>query len=192
VQLPTFSVFTVQTTVSVPDSGGALLGGIGRGASGSTWRGLGPLKNRAQGANRMAGNASVSATIIDHDEIDRALLAAAARRGEAVDSAATKASALSKSVARVDRSPSAANRTGSGAAALPDSVAAIREQNRMAAEERNQELADYFAKARKAEAEGKIAVAKVFYQMVARSASGEMQQQAATRLSALGGASYSR
>src|SRR6476660_9985833 len=81
VQLPTFSVFTVQTTVSVPDSGGAYLGGIGRGADSSVSRS--PLRNRALGSSRVASGVSVSATIIDHEEIDRAILAAAAaRRGE--------------------------------------------------------------------------------------------------------------
>ena len=33
-QLPTFHFFSVATTVSVPDSGGAYMGGIGRGSSG--------------------------------------------------------------------------------------------------------------------------------------------------------------
>jgi hypothetical protein len=174
VQLPTFSVFTVQTTVSVPDSGGALLGGINRGASGSTSRGLGPLKNRALGSSRVASGVSVSASIIDQDEIDRAVLAAAAKRGQAVDPAAMKAADLSKSIARSQQRM-----------ALPDSVAAIREQNRVAAEERGQELADYFAKARKAEADGNIAVAKVFYQMVARRDTGPLKQQSEARLAAL-------
>src|SRR5262245_28550000 len=81
VQLPTFSVFTVQTTVSVPDSGGALLGGINRGASGSASRGFGPLRNRALGSSRVASGVSVSATILDQDEIDRAVLAAAVKNG---------------------------------------------------------------------------------------------------------------
>ena len=45
VQLPTFSFFTVQTTVSVPDSGGAFLGGIGRGADGGSSRGFGPTSS---------------------------------------------------------------------------------------------------------------------------------------------------
>src|SRR3954451_10129685 len=68
VQLPTFSVFTVQTTVSVPDSGGAYLGGSGRGADSSVSRS--PLRNRALGSSRVASGVSVGATIIDHDEID--------------------------------------------------------------------------------------------------------------------------
>src|SRR5262245_35901674 len=44
VQLPTFSFFTVQTVVSVPDGGGMSLGGINRAADGSVTRGFGPLQ----------------------------------------------------------------------------------------------------------------------------------------------------
>jgi hypothetical protein len=36
VQLPTFNFFTVRTTVSVPDSGGAYLGGVNRSAMGQS------------------------------------------------------------------------------------------------------------------------------------------------------------
>ena len=51
VQLPTFNYFTVQTTVSVPDRGGAVLGGVNRASSGTTSRGFGPLRNRASGSS---------------------------------------------------------------------------------------------------------------------------------------------
>src|SRR5687768_5971375 len=84
VQLPTFSFFTVQTTVSVPDSGGAYLGGIGRGADGSTTRGIGPLRNRGFGSTRAASGVSVHATIIDRDEMDQAVLAQAADNSKTV------------------------------------------------------------------------------------------------------------
>jgi hypothetical protein len=172
VQLPTFSVFTVQTTVSVPDGGHSYLGGINRAAMGSVSRGLG---NRAAGGSRLAGGVGVSATITDHSEIDRSLLAAAAaRRDAAADPAAVKAVALSKSIPRAD-----------GKAGLPDSLAAIRERNAAAKEEANNEVAGYFAKAQEAEAAGKVAVAKVYYQMVARRAEGSLKRTAQERLTAL-------
>ena len=40
VQLPSFSIFSVNTTVSVPDSGGMYLGGVNRARDSSTTRGL--------------------------------------------------------------------------------------------------------------------------------------------------------
>jgi len=55
VQLPSFSVFTVQTTVSVPDRGAAYLGGLKSGASSSSRSGVGPLSNRSFGSSRAAG-----------------------------------------------------------------------------------------------------------------------------------------
>src|SRR3954452_788871 len=64
VQLPTFSFFTVQTTVSVPDGGSvSLAGGINRAADGTVTRGMAPL-NRGIGSSRGASGVSVHATII--------------------------------------------------------------------------------------------------------------------------------
>src|SRR5262245_64820 len=172
VQLPTFSVFTVQTTVSVPDGGHSFLGGINRAAIGNASRGL---ANRGVGGSRVASGVGVSATITDHGEIDRALRAeAAAKRGASADATAAKAAAISKSVPRAETKT-----------ALPDSVAAIRERNAAAKEEAEKEDAGYFAKAQEAEASGKTAVAKVYYQMVARRADGQLKQSAQERLIAL-------
>ena len=52
VQLPTFNVTTVQTTVSVPDGGTALLGGINRLSEGSVSRGV-PMLNKIPGVSRL-------------------------------------------------------------------------------------------------------------------------------------------
>src|SRR5215472_5520233 len=65
VQLPTFSVFTVQTTVSVPDGGGMSLGGIDRGVDSTVNRNSGLTRNRGIGSTRAASGVSASATIID-------------------------------------------------------------------------------------------------------------------------------
>lgn len=70
VQLPSISTFAYSGTVVVPDGGSTSLGGVNRSASGSTRRGL----NRAFGSSLNRSHASVSATIIDNDEIDRQLL----------------------------------------------------------------------------------------------------------------------
>jgi hypothetical protein len=185
VQLPTFSVFTVQTTVSVPDGGTAYLGGINRGAEGSATRGFGPLKSRSFGSSRTASGVSVSATIIDHAEIDRALLAEAGAKRGSVDSSVAKAAAISKGVAAEPwfAARPTATRTP---AALPGSVAAMRKQNVEAADLVATELAGYLAKGKQAEAENKPGVARVFYQMVARRDQGEMKRVAVERLAVLG------
>jgi hypothetical protein len=192
VQLPSFSVFTVQTTVSVPDSGGAYLGGLNSGASNSSRFGIGPFRNRGLSSTRAASGMSLSATIIDHDEIDRALLAEAAATHVSADAAAvkidTKAAAIAKSIkpepSSVALSPAERSSATSGGM-LPGSVAAIREQHAAAADLQTAELAGYLTKARQAEADNKPGVAKVFYQMVARRDTGRMKQEAMDRLAVL-------
>jgi hypothetical protein len=180
VQLPTFSFFTVQTTVSVPDSGGSYLGGLMRARDGSITRGNGPLASRGIGSERGASGMSIHATIIDNSEIDEALLAqAAARRGERADASAAKAEALSRQVPRAESS------TRPSGASPANSLAAIREQNAAAAAQRATEAAALYAKAQAAEAEGKPGVAKVYYQMVVRRDGGQLKNLAQTRLSAL-------
>src|SRR5262245_49324472 len=98
VQLPSFSFTTVNTTVTVPDQGSALLGSVNRAREGSVSRGVPILgkvpfvnrgfNNRAIGRDVSALQMRVHATIINLDELDEAVLnEAAARRlsrGEAV------------------------------------------------------------------------------------------------------------
>jgi hypothetical protein len=68
VQVPTIGTFSIQSAVSVPDSGSAYLGG-NRSAS-SYSRSSGPM-GRGGVSQMSAGAASVRATIIDLDELDR-------------------------------------------------------------------------------------------------------------------------
>lgn len=192
VQLPTFRFFTVQTTVSVPDGGGAYLGGLKSARNGGLTRGFGPFRNRGIGGDRGASTVSVHATIIDLKELDDAILAeaAAGRPGAAAfDPDAARAELLSRHVGRTYASTAGPASTSALAEPLPDSVAAIRARNAAAAQERSAEAAQYFAKAQSAEAEGKPAVAKYYYQMVARRDKGELQQQSLERIAAIDGKS---
>jgi len=196
VQLPTFQVFTVNTTVSVPDGGGALLGGINRAADGSVTRGL-PLASKIPGLGRLAGNRgigstrsaanmSVHATIIDHQELDAAVLAqAAANRGgvSLTDKQALatqqRADFITRNLARGEVPASVQLNP-----AIP-SVEEIRRKNELAAANRDAEAQAWFAKAQNAEAEKKPAVAKIYYQMVARRATGDLKAQCESRLAAI-------
>jgi hypothetical protein len=186
VQLPTFSYFTVNTTVSVPDRGGAYLGGVNRARDGSWSRGFGPLANRSLGGDRMASGVSVHATIIDHEELDRAVLAEAAARRVPADPAEAKAGALTRHIGRTEGGSAGASPSHDALLSpLPDSIAAIKARNAAAADERASEAAGYFAKAAAAEADGKPALAKIYYQMVARRDAGTLKQRAELRLAAL-------
>jgi hypothetical protein len=76
VQLPTFSFFTISTTVLVPDSGGTFLGGVNSGAGVGRQNGApGLAGSRAGGSGVNAGGISVGAQIHDLREMDRQLLA---------------------------------------------------------------------------------------------------------------------
>ena len=58
VQLPTFNLTTVSTTVTVPDGGTALLGGIGRARESSVTRGV-PMLSKIPGVNRLFTNRGI-------------------------------------------------------------------------------------------------------------------------------------
>jgi type II secretory pathway component GspD/PulD (secretin) len=181
VQLPSFHYFTVSTTVSVPDRGAAYLGGVSRAASGRVSRGV-PLLGKAPGLGRLGRNdaigssigtsgVSVSATIIDHRELDEAVLAEArARRG-----GAPLTEAVSDAPPR-DRLP---------AAAPVASVADIRRQNEIEDDAQQQEALALVAKGRQAEAAGKLSVARVYYEMAARRADEDLRRKIAEHMAKL-------
>jgi hypothetical protein len=86
VQLPSFDVFTVNTTVSVPDGGRMKLGGVGRSSSSAISRGVPGLagapgfgrlfRNHGIGSESSAANASVTTRILILSELEDELLAA--------------------------------------------------------------------------------------------------------------------
>lgn len=195
VQLPTFQVFSVNTTVSVPDGGGALLGGINRAADSSVTRGLplgskipglGPLAtNRGIGSVRGASNMSVHATIIDHQELDAAVLAEAAARRGGISLTDKQALATQQRANFITRNLATADRPAVETKTAQPSVDEIRRKNELAAANRDAEAHAYLAKAEAAAAEKKTGVAKVYYQMVARRASGDLKLLAESRLAEL-------
>lgn len=120
VQLPTFQVFSIGTTVVIPDRGSMYLGGVNRAAFGSSTRGV-PGLSKIPGAGRLFTNSGIgsevsssgvhaSATIMDLGELDKAVLAEAAARRGASSGAATnpaverKAAFISKHIAKTQRS----------------------------------------------------------------------------------------
>jgi hypothetical protein len=193
-QLPTFSFVTVSTTVSVPDRGSALLGGIKRSQTGRNDAGtpmLGklpfagrPFKNSAIGANRMGMNVHVNATIIDLSEMDEYILGSA-------PTPATPIGAPAGALGHVllPRTPADAGRSWQLAATAeaepPLSVADVQAKRSAQQASRADEAASYFERGRQAEADGKLNVAKIYYQMAARRASGDLKDRVAARLEAL-------
>jgi hypothetical protein len=70
IQLPSFSSFSYNGTVVVPDSGTGYLGGVKRSASSYSRRGLSRSSGRALGNS----GAAATPTIIDLHEMDRKIL----------------------------------------------------------------------------------------------------------------------
>lgn len=198
VQLPTFTFFTVSTTVSVPVSGRGVVGRVYRRGSASVTRSL-PWMSRLPAASRLARTraistettssvGSVGATLLDLAELDDATLAAAkvARRGlarHAGDASEAKALRLSGHVA-----PAAAPQDRPRDQPLGGpvkSVAEIRRLNAIEDARREQALLRYWEQARAAERAGRLGAARCNYQLLARRAEGRLRRAAQVRLAAL-------
>lgn len=177
VQLPSFSFFTVDTTVSVPDRGTASLGGIGRSSSGSTAFGpaLGPA-NRGFGRSLSSSSVTMRATIHDFDALDRATLARASRRGGSRP-------ARNAWDDRTTRRYGA--QSGSSESVPVGSVADGRRRHAAESAAQVAETQSNLEHARRAAADGKAGVAKIFYKMALRHASGKLKSEIDRELAAL-------
>jgi hypothetical protein len=184
VQLPTFQIFSVQTTVVAPDRGWSVLGGAAQargqqavqgvpGAARLPWAGR-LLGNRGAASELRLAGAAVSATIHDREAMERSLVGTPgidrANRDPELD---RKAAFLTDHVA-----------TGAEEMEL-QSVRAIRARQRLTKSHADEELAGYLARGRAAEAAGRIGAARASYALVARRAQGPLRQEAQSRLDAL-------
>jgi hypothetical protein len=199
VQLPTFSFFSVATTVSVPDGGSTYMGGIGRSSEGRNEFGspllgklpyLGrPFNNTGIGSQTSASSVRVTAQIHDFEAMDAFLLG---QPGAALPLGAMQphgAAALGMTL--LPRTPAIGAIWSSPPAAESQLAAGLADaQARRSAQAtaRTDEARDFFERAQKAEAAGKSSVAKIYYQMAARRATGELKDQAVAKLEALSGA----
>jgi len=167
VQLPSQHVFATNSSVLVPDQGQVILGGVNRSSSGSNQFG-GLPGSRSRGVAGQAGGVTVTAKIHDFDAWDQALLAEADRRRKA-------------------------GQTGSALAATPAAssapLASVAEIERAKLAERPDPVGDAescYARARQAQGDGKLRLARVYFQMAARRASGELKSRALAEAAAIG------
>lgn len=161
IQLPSVHVFSVDTTVIVPDSGQAWVAGDKRASSGTNrFGGIGP--QRATGIERQATGAAVVAKIHDPQQADQALLeqAKAGRAKLASGQAAPKAE-----LALTPSDPGLR------------SVADIQRQRAQQAAGQKRETLALVEKARQAGSEGKASTAALYYRTASRQATGSLKQQ---------------
>ena len=194
-RLPTLDYFSVQTSVLVPDRGGTYLGGVRRSTYGTSSYGVPGvggavgtrrlLGSRGLSAGTRAGGASVHATVIDHEALDRAVLAEAARRrGERL--------AVERSAADLSRRLGEGTSSSSSPSTALMSVAEIRRQNAQRRASQQREAQRLFAQGAEAQSKGSLGAARIFYQMAHRRADAELKQRLAARLSQLGASVKSR
>ena len=199
VQLPTFAFTGVSTTVSVPDGGAAYLGGINRSSEGRSEFGVPGLpfpgfQNRGIGQNGSASSFWVTATIHDFDAMDQALLNTPSPDGFTGTYPGTSGGLPNtpSSIAGRSFQRKAVNLAGNWRiqpdAPPPVSDAAAEQADRATRKaSRAAEADSFFARGQQAEADGKPHVAKIYYQMAARRATGDLKQQVQARLDAVGG-----
>jgi hypothetical protein len=171
VQQPVFSNFSVSTTVSVPDRGGAYLGGVSR--AGSSRRSFGPLRSGSSfGLFREHSSASAHVTIHDMRAMDEFLLGQAERGSVDRNRTALGGSAGNAYSSLVGRhgTRSASARVGRTSAALSSPVTRAGRSFRLG---------------QQAEAKGKTSLARLHYKMAARHGSSD----ARAKLASLGGRS---
>ena len=163
VQLPSYRVTGISTTVLVPDRGGAYLGGVTSSSIGSSTygsplgRGL-PGLRRKLGRSTTVGGFSMNATIIDHAELDRAVLAEAERRQRA-----------GRPVAQAP-APHAKNRLQLAAAETASD---------------SERVSLYLSRAKRAEVSGQPEIARVFYRRIAKHGTADQRRRAKERLAAI-------
>ncbi|NQU23424.1 MAG: hypothetical protein HQ567_19255 [Candidatus Nealsonbacteria bacterium] len=203
VQLPTFSFFSVGTTVSVPDRGSVTMGGVSRSATGRNEFGtplmpFRPFRNTAIGKDVSASGMRVSATIHDFAAMDEHLLnQPTSFRSRQLSVLENRRNGLAASGYTLQpRDPSRGSSwqvapPRSSAESPQMSLADARSRRAKQQTARSSEAADFFERGRQAEATGKTSVAKIYYQMAARRADEAMQPQIAARLAAISGAESS-
>ncbi|MBI1902202.1 MAG: hypothetical protein HYS13_13965 [Planctomycetia bacterium] len=182
VQLPTFSFFTVSTTVMVPDGGGMHMGGIRRASDGYTKFRTPFLPGaRTAGSERSTAGMYVRAYVHDFDAMEREL-STASRRGEPEEVVV---------VVRPPEEPDhplakqlAAARQDENAGALR-SVAEIRRQKEAEKQNEDAEVLALVERGDEALAAGNISDARVFFTLASRKADAALKPQIAKRLAEL-------
>jgi hypothetical protein len=169
VQLPTFRVFSMSTTVSVPDRGSAYLGGVSSSSMGRRERGLPglghvPFAGRSFGNRAIAGHTrtsgvSVNAYIHDFDAMEEDLL--------------RQASPLARRSLPATHSSDVAGRS---------SIAEIRRQQAAHQQAELIEARQDYERGRELLAQDRTGMAKVYFQRAAKRGDARLRAEIAATL----------
>lgn len=182
VQLPRFDQFSARSSVRVPDRGAAHLGGVRRSFRGGARYGT-PIAGKLPGVNRLFGNrslsvsdsdirASVHVTIIDHEALDQQVLAEAKRQRTGRSNATPRRPdpQLAEFSRRLTRQINSDVQASQGLM----SVAEIRRKQSEGDAEHRRKVLRLVADGRRAEEEGKLAVAEHAYRTARRQANRKL------------------
>jgi hypothetical protein len=128
-----------------------------------------PFQNRSIGGGSSASSVRATAVIHDFEAMDEALLAQGRGFGGTMAVAPPRENPLAKA--------------GKDSAPLP--LAAIRAERRQKEATRRAECEEWLTEGDRAAEAGKPGAARVYYKMVLRRASGDLQKEAAARLALL-------
>ncbi|MFH1265484.1 MAG: hypothetical protein ABIK89_07120 [Planctomycetota bacterium] len=192
VQLPTYSSFSTRGSVLVPDRGSAYLGGVKRAAFGRNEFGapLSPFRNRSFGAERSVSGASVSVYIHDFEAMDEYLLSQPTpfrRSQQEIAARRPRGAGVSRPAANDVWNQRLTDACAGSGGPASMSVAELRAERLRVEETRHAEALKWFKRGQGVEAAGKANVARVYYQMAARRATGELKDEIAARLEAVSG-----
>lgn len=166
VQQPTISTFSGGTTVSVPDRGGAGLGGVGRGASSRSTYGPFPM-NSNYGSSFEGSSASVHAWIHDLSELDRQALDAAdgSQRNRRIDAKSDSRAARAYRTLTERSTDARSEKPGPGSRDRFGEFAADKTRNPETDERGTLSTDELYQRGMKAEAAGKRDVALAFLRL---------------------------
>jgi hypothetical protein len=173
VQLPTFSQFSVSTTVMVPDSGGVMLGGIDSAREGANEFGFGPFRDRGIGREFHSSRLSATASIIDLHEMDEMTLAKAGS-GTPVDLATLeKADRVIRGISQT---------TDRGIM----SVSALKRERAEKVRAQQAEVLKFVERGDAMQQQGKFSTAKTFYRMaLKRTSDNDLRKDIALKIAQL-------
>ena len=208
-QLPTFNFNTVNTTVTAPDGGTIGLGGVMRASEGRVENGvpiLGKLpyagrlfNNRGIGRDVSSSFQSVTPRIIILEEEEAKLGlpdyssgapiggVLSAGGGRSYGQSTRELSAVEQRALSLSQHVSRHVQQEEDQVSLPTGPSAeeIRQRNAAAADQRASDAVSFFEKGQAAEAAGKLNVAKIYYGMALKRASGDFQGEIQARLDAV-------
>lgn len=191
VQLPTYSSFRTNTTVSVPDRGSVYTGGINRASDGRNEFGtpLLPFRNRSIGSERSASSVWTSVYIHDLQAMDEALLSQARASGyssQRTRSGSSPALAAGAGVLPWQSQRAITRGAEPGSQPVKDplskSIAELRAERAGEQEARLAEAERLFERGKNAQSAGKLNVARIYYQQASRRAQGPLQEQILAQL----------